>query len=325
MSKDSLHKQEFLKKIYKSYATLYISITNRCNIKCRHCSDIEMDLPDAKQADVIEWIKQIANSKSIKRVSFLGGEPFLCFNELINYIKFANSLGLLTTIVTNGYWAQTEEKVDSILRELAGLDSMIVSSDKYHLEFVDKKIVDNLINGCIKNNIDASINITAANKNEGEEIKSLYMNSYSKSVFINISPMFFYGAAKNLEIEKFNYFYQPQLLKDYCEIRSHTIDCEGKIYACCAAVLGNLTNFLYLGDLAVESYETIIERRDKSLLFHFYDNYGPSGLAKIISESPFKDNFCEMSFSHGCELCRWVLNNKNMSNYVLQELEKIEN
>lgn len=317
------------KNMRNKYATIHI--TSRCNINCRHCfesigrGECLQNLPDAKQEDVISWIKKIAMEKSIRSVSFVGGEPFLCLDELTEYIKYAKEAGMLTKVVTNGYWATSIQYVDEMLNKMQGLDTIIVSSDKYHLEFVDKEIVDNLVNGCIKNNRTVVIHVTAANMEEGEEIKRLYANSYSNQITISVSPIFvFEETPQDIKVDTFNYMEQPQLLKKHCQLGCPMIKTNGEMYTCFGSQVTQETNedFFYLGNLTNNTYEDMLNRRGEPLLHKFMESYGPVGLAKMINNSPLKDAFSKMEFTQDCHMCTWALTNMDFYNYIVNLLEK---
>lgn len=276
-------------------------------------------LPDPDPQEIINWISMIANSHESKHIVFVGGEPFLQKN-LRTYIYHASKVGLITTVVTNGYWASTEEKAEDILKSFPGLNCIIASSDIYHLEFIDKEIIYNLVRACLKLGIAITINITAASKEEGERIEKIYKHFKKDNVHIVVSPMFPWGAATKLTIEKFKYLNDLNLLPNYCEIRDHHIDSAGRVYSCCNATLGNKTGFLFLGNLKKESYDTIIANRDSNPLFNFIDRWGPQGLGKLISESPFIDELKDIEFTHSCHLCSLILNDENIYKYILKIL-----
>ncbi len=312
----------------KVYVTMHI--TGRCNIRCKHCFEssaigghINKVFTDAKREDVFNWLRQIAAAKCTG-VSFVGGEPFLCLYDLIAYIKYAKELGLQTTVITNGYWAESSESVDKMLDELSGLDSIVVSSDKYHLEFIDIETVDNLVNGCIRKNVQVSIHVTAASNREGMEIKSLYTNRYSKPVQVLISPMFIWDSPHKIEVEKINFMEHPNLLKSHCNVNSPVVHADGNVHMCYGSLMLQTASkeFFKLGNLAEETYENMMKMRNESLLYQFMNKYGPSGLAKIIKKSNLKDKFSEMEFSKDCQMCVWALDNKTFCDYFVDLLEK---
>lgn len=85
----------------KPVNTLQLFITNRCNLRCKACfyshklGKSEMPFDDYKK-----HVRKYA--KDVKKVILLGGEPTL-HKDLSKMISFNDSLGLKTTVYTNGF------------------------------------------------------------------------------------------------------------------------------------------------------------------------------------------------------------------------------
>lgn len=83
--------------------TINFHLTKACNFKCKYCyarfDDIhESGLSKAKQFEVV---RQLAESGKFHKINFAGGEPTL-IPHIMELIQYAKSLGLETSIVTNG-------------------------------------------------------------------------------------------------------------------------------------------------------------------------------------------------------------------------------
>ena len=80
----------------------FFEVTFRCNSRCKNC-DI-WKKPNKKDeintAQAKNVLKQIAES-NVLHVSFSGGEPFLR-NDLLHLIEFSKTLGMKTSVNTNG-------------------------------------------------------------------------------------------------------------------------------------------------------------------------------------------------------------------------------
>ncbi len=114
-----------------------LGLTHRCNLRCRICSTREENPKIEKELKVFELKKliiEIARWDKKINVSFAGGEPLIRKDDLIECIKFANSLGLNTYMTSNGTLISKE-----IAREL------VISGLKYlqiSLDGANKKIND---------------------------------------------------------------------------------------------------------------------------------------------------------------------------------------
>ncbi len=81
--------------------TLYIALTSRCDLSCRHCkyrsSPPGPDMPFGELRRLLEN----AASSGIPRAAFFGGEPLL-YPRLEQAVRLASGLGLFTQLDTNG-------------------------------------------------------------------------------------------------------------------------------------------------------------------------------------------------------------------------------
>jgi len=112
-------------------ATVNIHSLRLCNYSCGYCyagfqSTERGVIP---QSELHEILKQLARSQLIqsdkqRKVTFAGGEPLLV-KTLVGDVAYAKSQGLVTSIVTNGFFL-----TESILKDLAPtLDWLCISID----------------------------------------------------------------------------------------------------------------------------------------------------------------------------------------------------
>jgi hypothetical protein len=126
---------------------LVFSVTNCCTARCRDCPVVHEGRPPLSLSadEMIRIMGEILPLGFLQLVVFTGGEPFLMKKDLKKAIRFASGHGLLTRIVTNAYWASSEEKAVEILRELqlAGLTELNISCDDFHQEFIPLQNIKN--------------------------------------------------------------------------------------------------------------------------------------------------------------------------------------
>ena len=81
--------------------TIDINPTAKCNLHCSFCWGPDHRLPDALSTQ--DWLNLISffQERGTTAVVFTGGEPLLC-RDLPVIMRFAKSLGLTTTLSTNG-------------------------------------------------------------------------------------------------------------------------------------------------------------------------------------------------------------------------------
>jgi len=114
---------------------LHLLLTYQCTFECDHCfvwgspfqrgtmtlETVRTILRQAKETDSVEWIY------------FEGGEPFLYYQVMLSGINQAHELGFKVGIVTNSYWATSEEDALLWLSPLSGkIQDLTISSDLFH-------------------------------------------------------------------------------------------------------------------------------------------------------------------------------------------------
>jgi hypothetical protein len=79
---------------------------------------------------------ELSKIETIEWVFFEGGEPFLFYPLMYEGIKIAHDMGFKIGLVTNAYWATSEEDAElwlTPLRDL-GLSDISISDDEFHYE-----------------------------------------------------------------------------------------------------------------------------------------------------------------------------------------------
>ena len=119
----------------KPLSGLHLLLTYECNYECDHCfvwggpsqtgtmslQTVEHILAEARALGTIRWIY------------FEGGEPFLYYETLVNGVRLARDAGFSVGIVSNAFWAKSEEEAREQLKPFIGLvDDLSISSDAYH-------------------------------------------------------------------------------------------------------------------------------------------------------------------------------------------------
>lgn len=87
---------------YTRNESMYIYLTNNCNLFCNHCYMYSRK-PNINELPKEEWFKIINNFKKNngKSITFTGGE-ILKYKDWFEVIKYTKNLNMTTTILTNG-------------------------------------------------------------------------------------------------------------------------------------------------------------------------------------------------------------------------------
>ena len=114
---------------------LHLLLTYQCTFECDHC--FAWGSPWQSGTMTLETIRYILNqakeAASVEWIYFEGGEPFLYYQTMMAGIYEAYSLGYKIGIVTNSYWATSEEDACLWLSPLVGkIQDLTISSDLFH-------------------------------------------------------------------------------------------------------------------------------------------------------------------------------------------------
>jgi len=115
---------------------IHFLLTYACNFECDHC--FLCCGPNSEGTFTLKQVKQVLAEATkvgtMEWVYFEGGEPFLFYPLMVEGVKIARDIGFKTGIVTNAYWATSEEDAALWLKPLAELElaDLSVSDDAFH-------------------------------------------------------------------------------------------------------------------------------------------------------------------------------------------------
>jgi len=112
-----------------------------------------------KLRDIKYLLNEVRKVKTVKEVSFEGGEPFLYYPIMVRAVEEAVKLGFEVEIVTNCYWACSLEDALEWLKPFAEMKriSLSLSSDYFHGEKWITEEVENAVKAAKKLRIPAIV------------------------------------------------------------------------------------------------------------------------------------------------------------------------
>jgi hypothetical protein len=125
---------------------LHLLLTHKCNARCSHC--FLNAGPEHTEVFSREFALKIINQARelplVKSVFIEGGEPFLYPHLLPPLVGRATELGLWTGVLSNGFWAHSDDQASAVLEPLVdrGLKSLSLSTDWWHQRYVPKARVE---------------------------------------------------------------------------------------------------------------------------------------------------------------------------------------
>jgi hypothetical protein len=117
---------------------VHFILTYMCTLECEHCFVCSSPSSEGTftPGQISAALDQTDKLGTVDTVYFEGGEPFLFYPVLLDAVRQARNRGYKVGIVTNGYFATSEENARFFLaplREL-GIEDMSISDDVFHYE-----------------------------------------------------------------------------------------------------------------------------------------------------------------------------------------------
>ena len=207
-------------------------------------------------------------------ISFTGGEPFLEPDLLTILVEYAHEKGLKTEVVSNGFWAETPEKAESMLIPLwgVGLDVFNLSIDDFHQEFVPITYVKNAYEAAKKLGIKIVIMTTISKNNEitAETIPELLQDDKilllggalirDPNALLMETPVTPIGRGESIMDHEFTLMTEVKCSE---VLRDIGIGPEGEVYPCC----GPLATRISIGNITESSLNEILTTAKKSEFF----------------------------------------------------------
>jgi organic radical activating enzyme len=225
-------------------------LTNRCISNCDHCEIFSSPFNNSviSTSLISKYLRKIKTQKSIKKIIFSGGEPFLYFSKIRKSIHEASTLGFHTGIWSSGYWQNSKEEFSLSISSLAqvGLNELFLSIDELHKNKKLKDLLPSYKEICNVLNVKLTIVELKAKNNDEPPI---FANNGAPILSGNIK---FNGRASEKLLENQSLWNPDDF--DICPHESflnpHRIwlDFLGNIHLCPGITIGNL-NKLKLSEL----------------------------------------------------------------------------
>ena len=99
-----------LKRLKRTYdrkpIAAHLYVTDRCNLDCFYCTEFDNSVPHPSLENLRQWIRKIHELGCI-RLGIQGGEPLL-HPDIVEIVRYSKSLGLRTSLSTNGFKLTSE-------------------------------------------------------------------------------------------------------------------------------------------------------------------------------------------------------------------------
>lgn len=312
--------------------TLTIAPTYRCTAACKECCfrctpKVETILETEK---ILRYIDEAAESfPSIKLMVLTGGECFLVAKDMPQMISRAESHGMMSRVVSNGFWATSYEAAVKKLSPIveAGLTELNISTGDNHLEYVPFENVIHAITAAY----DLGIRSMAISVESSP-------NSDFKSDVIRKHPFFSFlvgegilhiidaawmqfsttenmrSNAKSLILENYGTHRPCKHLYDNIIINPYS-----QMLACCGLTV-EYNKYLKLGEISNDSSISDLYYNQFNDMFKFWLHVdGPAVIYDKIMRIRGKE---KKVFPHDCQYCIELIHDKENHNFIKRLFEE---
>lgn len=306
---------------------LAIMFARTCNIACKHCG-IDSS-PENKERMTLENAEAIivsaASIPDFKKITFTGGEPLMFPQEHLQLLRLCRDFGLMTRIVSNGFWAKTPKRGRALLAELieAGLTELNFSADIYHLEFQDKSILQSALNLTAETGLARIVSfVTNGSTDPLTDFANLYDLPRDKLLDLRKIP-WDRGEIDRLKDDYIFVFYggliglgraaqYPEMLRYYpvdyfpldasCReiVDKPVVYPDGSFQACCCA--GGKIGSFTVGNAFTEDLGLLYDKMQQRAHFRLINTHGPRQLFDCV-RSARPDLRLPHEYTSICELC----------------------
>jgi MoaA/NifB/PqqE/SkfB family radical SAM enzyme len=299
---------------------LYIMLNRACTITCEVCCT--QSGPDSVESLNFERLKKFIVSttedKSLKTITFTGGEPFLYYEELKKLISLAAGIGKKAVCITNGYWAEDFDIAYDKLLELkkAGLKELIISFDTYHNKYISMNTIRNLLKAARKTEIAYYLTTLITKENSlGDLINQL--EEYLTDSSVKVTPCLPIGNAKdNLDEKEYIRSIKPE--SQFCHFTNKMlIKYDGTILPCTSP--GILYSGLHIGNYEDMDYKEAKHRIEEDYVVNAIRK---QGFDNLLDQSAEMGITIPNQIVSCCELCSLLFSKENAEYFYRQEKEE---
>lgn len=297
-----------------SFAMLMLTLVNRCNYRCASCLVGEKlsSRESLSYHDAVRLIDEAVRMGTIRRVGFVGGEPFLVYNLLVDIADYTwKSHRLPIMVATNGYWATGTDRAVAHLEPLSasGMTELLLSWDDFHAEFGTLAQIAHAIEACNALGVRPTVqNIVVKGATRLPAIQSeLAALCNTENVRWNENPCVPTGLGADTPVDRQMLFPVDELPYGRCTAGTACdIQPNGDVTGCSG--VGVMSDGLTLGNVKDQSLEEIIEAGSANPLINSLVAYcGPKDLIERLRRIGRSDLVPER-VTDACDACARLMN-----------------
>jgi organic radical activating enzyme len=291
-----------------------LKVNNRCPLQCRHCSvgfsdEYAGDDHRVRAEYLVDTIAAI-DPLVYDMILLAGGEPSLDPPLLRVAIDACKERPLLSAIVTAPIWAPKSETADRFINRILGLDVLILSYDRYHLEFLDVGHYERAIYAAAQRGIQVVLHICYARESEIPELVNQVagLEKFFRVHTMRVVPVGNAAKPSNVAMD----YVTVESVQDLeriprgCVLGSVHVDESRTVHGCCWSRSAQRSPFSVPG--SSRTMKDTLNELEENELFQtvrahgFLDSLTPNGRRALV------DLVKGRSFTNECHICLAAMN-----------------
>lgn len=286
--------------------SLTVVITLRCSARCEHC--VTCSSPSRSEEIDPELAGRAVEEAAARGLSIVlsGGEPMLCPELVCDLAIRARRFNVSVAVYSNGFWATSQDKADRIVIQLvsAGVDTLLLSTDVFHLPYVPVDRVETACWAAIDRGMYCEVAVPSP-ANDAVTTSLIARVKRLKGVVVKVHGVARTGRAQALDAGVFWHSVPDRPCTVFGQL---ALIPSGKLYACCAGSINFCDDSpLCAGDYGESDLPSLIGRLEAVPLLTDIQEYGPlrAALREATRNGKFAIRLVE-SYTDICSACRDV-------------------
>lgn len=216
--------------------TLGMLVWNTCNARCAHCGPESgpkdrTTIAHEKVVDLIREASRIYDPGWC--LSLSGGEIFIYYDRLREYVRLAHEGKGYSTLITNCFWATSIERAIKMLEPLMVYDLRVlgVSADQLHAKYVPYDRLRNALRAARDLGLRVHVRCVATRSSRIASVLEELQDA--APWFTNFMEMPLIPDGRGISVPLDELFLQSRLPTGKCPAASLTLNPSGRAMVCC--------------------------------------------------------------------------------------------
>ena len=299
--------------------TMTLILNDRCPLRCAHCAlgYSENNIGSGRVMDetTVEELICGLDPDVYTMVVLAGGEPALVPKLVSKAVNACRKTGIDSALTTAPFWARTTDLGRMFLDRISQPNFVILSFDKYHLDFITVSHYENAVAAAYERGIRVALNICYSTASEREASELAIRGLVTRLTGVTWSRVMPQGNASDAaefvqEGVTINSLEDLDKVPRSCKAGNALVNLKNELHACCWS--GDVSGSpLIFSDNA--SFSGAVRSMDDNGLFQRIHTRGVLGNIPDKHRTELLSVLRGRSFVNECHLCVTLMREKQKS------------